>query len=138
MTKIDGVKITINDLSDRIKVVHEAYMNATFNSDEYGRLTYTGETDTEDHGIELRLQVVDGSWYLHSGDPSYDTDHRGYWGCAFLPVLDEDENGDHYAIESYTKKRCREISIDLLEDIAESYSQSLNHSLYCCTRIYKN
>ena len=125
MTIIDGVKITIKDLSEDIKAVHEEYWNANFDSEEYERLTYTGVLDTDDHGIELRLQVVDGSWYLHSGDPQYDTDHRGYWGCAFLPVLDEDENGDHYAIESYTKKQCREISIDLLESVAESYTQLL-------------
>ena len=31
----------------------------------------------------LRLQVVDGSWFIHSGDPQYDTDHRGSWGYGY-------------------------------------------------------
>jgi|TARA_Y100000310_G_scaffold285304_1_gene308691 hypothetical protein len=35
--------------------------------------------------MEIRLQVVDGSWAVHYGDPGYDLDHRGFWGAAWLP-----------------------------------------------------
>lgn len=31
---------------------------------------------------DCRLQVHNGSWYFHTGDSSYDQDHRGYWGEA--------------------------------------------------------
>jgi len=42
--------------------------------------------DLGDAGVDVRLQVwPDGSWNLHTGDSSYDQDHRGYWGAAFLP-----------------------------------------------------
>lgn len=35
--------------------------------------------------MEVRLQVLpDGSWTVLTGDPSYDLDHRGYWGCGYL------------------------------------------------------
>jgi hypothetical protein len=31
----------------------------------------------------IRLQVVDGDWFIHSGDPSFDVDHRGAWGESY-------------------------------------------------------
>ena len=33
---------------------------------------------------DVRLQVYagGGGWDLHSGDSSYDQDHRGYWGSS--------------------------------------------------------
>ena len=33
--------------------------------------------------LDVRLQVFDG-WQVWSGDPQYDIDHRGYWGCGTL------------------------------------------------------
>lgn len=37
-----------------------------------------GETD-------VRLQVYeDGAWAIRVGDPSYDLDHHGFWGCGTL------------------------------------------------------
>lgn len=38
----------------------------------------------DQQGLEVRLQVVDGSWQLHTGDPQYDTDYRGVWGAGAL------------------------------------------------------
>jgi hypothetical protein len=41
--------------------------------------------------VDVRLQVEDdGSWRVHVGDPSYDTDHRGYWGAATISPGDSD------------------------------------------------
>jgi hypothetical protein len=41
-----------------------------------------GEDDDES-SIDVRLQVTEGStWAIHTGDASYDTDHRGYWGAS--------------------------------------------------------
>ena len=79
MRKIFNVPVTIKNISKSLKAIHQGFM-------EYLRSTYTGEVDTEDRGIEIRLQVVDGSYHVLSGDPQYDTDHRGFWGCAFLPI----------------------------------------------------
>lgn len=44
-------------------------------------------TEAEDEeGIDVRLQVYeDGAWAIRVGDPSYDTDHRGYWGASGVP-----------------------------------------------------
>lgn len=35
---------------------------------------------------DVRLHVwPDGEWTIHYGDPSYDQDHRGYWGAGSVP-----------------------------------------------------
>lgn len=40
---------------------------------------------TNDVEIDVRAQLTpDGEWLLHTGDASYDTDHRGYWGVGVL------------------------------------------------------
>ncbi len=60
-------------------------------------------------GMDVRLQVLSsGRWYLHTGDPSYDTDHTGYWGDGFL-APDTD---------------CKELAKDLLDECKESWFQS--------------
>ena len=78
MRKIFNVPVTIKNISKSLKAIHQGFMDADFDSEEYLRSTYTGEVDTEDRGIEIRLQVVDGSYHVLSGDPQYDTDHRGF------------------------------------------------------------
>lgn len=55
----------------------------------------------ETPGFDVRLQVHDGSWSLHTGDASYDQDHRGYWGAGFLTEGDGD---------------CRELAQDLIDE----------------------
>ena len=38
---------------------------------------------------DIRLQVHEnGQWQLHWGDPSFDLDHRGYWGADSIEVDD--------------------------------------------------
>jgi hypothetical protein len=35
--------------------------------------------------IDVRLQVFDGGdWAIRSGDPQYDLDHTGFWGCGSI------------------------------------------------------
>lgn len=47
--------------------------------------------DGDGPSIDVRLQVQsDGSWELHTGDASYDTDHRGFWGASSVSP-DDDE-----------------------------------------------
>jgi hypothetical protein len=39
-------------------------------------------------GVDVRLQVGEGgSWAVHSGDASYDTDHSGFWGAGSLDAI---------------------------------------------------
>ena len=41
------------------------------------------EADSE---MDVRLQVYpNGDWAVRWGDPSYDQDHRGYWGSSSIP-----------------------------------------------------
>jgi hypothetical protein len=47
--------------------------------------TYDPKDIADDDGNacgDIRLQLVDGSWALHTGDAQYDTDHRGWWGAS--------------------------------------------------------
>jgi hypothetical protein len=53
-------------------------------------------------GGDIRLQVHEGGWCVHTGDASYDQDHRGYWGCGFVPA-------------GCTRKDARTIARDLIE-----------------------
>jgi hypothetical protein len=54
-----------------------------------------GDFNSEDaEGIDIRLQVMSrGDWYIHTGDASYDTDHRGFWGSSTL-----DTESDYQAV----------------------------------------
>lgn len=41
----------------------------------------------DEEGLDVRLQVLsNGQWYVHYGDPGYDTDHHGFWGAGSLLV----------------------------------------------------
>jgi hypothetical protein len=62
------------------------------------------ETPDDTAGGDFRLQVHDGAWYTHTGDPQYDQDHRGAWSSAFVP-------------RGAGLKRCREIAREMLREI---------------------
>ena len=109
MKKINNVRITIKDITEALHTIHQGYLDADFDSEEYYNFTYTGEVDTEDRGIEIRLQVVDGSYHVLSGDPQYDTDHRGFWGCAYLPAV------------RTTKQDLKDTAKELINDAFENY-----------------
>lgn len=47
-------------------------------------LSATFFNEDETRGMDVRLQVVDGGWRLWTGDPQYDTDHRGVWASCYL------------------------------------------------------
>ena len=108
MRKIFNVPVTIKNISESLKAIHQGFMDADFDSEEYLRSTYTGEVDTEDRGIEIRLQVVDGSYHVLSGDPQYDTDHRGFWGSAYIPVRT-------------TKQESKDTARELIDSVWEPY-----------------
>ncbi len=42
----------------------------------------------ERYSMDVRLRVASDGWYLHTGDSSYDTDHRGLWGSLSVSRRD--------------------------------------------------
>lgn len=70
----------------------------------------TFEVDRIPEPYDVRLQVVDGSWYVATGDPSYDTDHRGYWGASMFPAYPKRFNS-------------RDMARDLIEQAREDKAQ---------------
>lgn len=49
--------------------------------------------DEEGQSMDVRLQIhEDGMWSIHVGDPSYDQDHRGFWGSTSVPWLESDDS----------------------------------------------
>lgn len=52
------------------------------------------EPHITDGSIDVRLQLIGGSYELHYGDASYDTDHRGSWGAG---TVDRDATDDDLA-----------------------------------------
>jgi len=64
------------------------------------------ESDEED-GLDVRVQYFEnGNYYFHSGDISFDSDHRGYWGYGFIDG------------ETDTELLAKDMIEELLEDIA--------------------
>lgn len=56
---------------------------------------------------DVRLNVQEsGAWCVLWGDPSYDTDHRGFWGAS---TLDQDTD-------------CKELARDLLDQAKEDFA----------------
>lgn len=76
---------------------------------EDDREEYDSDEDfLDDAYIDIRLQVMDDhQWYFHSGDSSYDTDHRGAWGSSSVG-------------KCVSMDEAMEIARDLIEQAAES------------------
>lgn len=53
-------------------------------SDLKGDIDDSYKDEAGNVGIEVRLQVREDGWDIHTGDPQYDNDHRGWWGSGFL------------------------------------------------------
>lgn len=70
---------------------------------------YPDERDPEQSDvIDVRLQVYEaGDWAVHTGDSSYDQDHRGFWGASSLSPT----------------SNCREVAIDLIDQCADHAAQ---------------
>lgn len=62
-------------------------------------------------GTDARLQVRGGSWQLHTGDSSYDQDHRGAWGSSCIAW-------------GCTRAEARETARELLEDCADCHAMT--------------
>ncbi len=60
-----------------------------------------------DESYDVRLQVTDNGWSVHTGDSSYDQDHRGYWGASCIGK----------------GTNCREVAFDLIDQCREHKAQ---------------
>lgn len=58
--------------------------------------------------IDVRLQVSEDGWSIHTGDSSYDQDHRGFWGAS---SMDERTN-------------CYDLAKDLIDQAREHQAQT--------------
>lgn len=66
------------------------------------------DPDTE---LDVRLQVTEDDWQVHSGDPQYDTDHRGFWGYGTMNA-------------AHTKADCMEMARFMIEEAQEQQAVS--------------
>jgi hypothetical protein len=87
------VSVTINHVMKGIVTVinltQDEWME-WYDEDDYKRenVTYDKNGNISDDTLgncscPVRLQVVDGYVCIHSGDPSFDVDHRGAWGYGY-------------------------------------------------------
>jgi hypothetical protein len=65
------------------------------------------ESPEDDPSIDVRVQYLHGIWYGHSGDSSYDQDHRGHWSNSSV-------------VADMTSDDCLEVAQELVEQILES------------------
>ena len=93
--KIDQTKITIKDLTNDV-MYHAKYYNENYDPNYY------------DSFCDIRLQIVDGCYYVLWGDSSFDQDHRGFWGLASLWL-------------NMTKKECYSVAKELIDDAEDHY-----------------
>jgi hypothetical protein len=111
------VSVTINDVMQKIvnaiNLTQDEWME-WYDEDDYKRenVTYDENGNISDDTLgncsyPVRLQVVDGSWYFHTGDNSYDTDHRGAWGYG-------------YASYGMNKTAVRDLARDLITEAMNS------------------
>lgn len=88
------------------------------NSQKYNREDLL-EPGCDTPSIDIRLQVFeDGSWAFHSGDSSYDQDHRGYCGSASIGPDDDD-------------RTCYSVAKDLIESAGEHASWHKRNEKLC-------
>lgn len=100
---------------DRKELVDNVYLTIT---NLRGRYLNAPEIDF----VDIRLQLVDGVYYIHTGDSQYDTDHRGSWGYGSFDTRFSDED---FVIPDIFKKTAEEIVNDALSDYQlEHYSES--------------
>ncbi len=68
------------------------------------------EPGEDSASTDVRLQVWDdGTWNVHTGDASYDQDHRGFWGASCL---------------SYDRQDLEALARDLIEQARDHHSQT--------------
>jgi hypothetical protein len=83
------------------------YLKANFSPEA---LREHGQHPDDPVGTDCRLQIHEGTWSFHSGDASYDQDHRGGWGSGFVP-------------RGVSKAEARRIAKDLIDEAMSDYEE---------------
>lgn len=72
--------------------------------------TYLPVPDGSEPIIECRIQYHNGIFGWYTGQPCYDTDHRGHWGASVVT-------------QNMTREEARNVAGDLLDQVIESAYQ---------------
>jgi len=110
-TLVSNLRVPVSALADSV-YQYGQYLKANFS-----RADLTEDGDDETAGGDMRLQVLAGpdyplvSWRTWEGDNQFDTDHRGFWGSAFVPY-------------GCTRKESQTIARQLVEEAQEAVAMS--------------
>ena len=96
--KIPSIKVLRNDLW-----LHWQYLR-----DRFTKAALT-DPNSDFSGVDVRLQCTSSGWSVHTGDPSYDQSHKGFWGNSTL---------------SYDRQHLGDLARDLIEQAREHYALS--------------
>jgi hypothetical protein len=113
----DRVSVTIKDvirgIVNAINLTQDDWME-WYDEEDYKRENVAYDEDGNysndtlcNCSYPIRLQVVDGYACIHSGDSSFDVDHRGSWGYG-------------YAYYKMSKTAIRDLSRDLINEAMDS------------------
>jgi hypothetical protein len=98
------------------------------------RESVDNDSDEEAYGIDVRLQVTsDGSWFIHFGDASYDTDHRGYWGDSSVPG-----NGERFDAKAVARDLVDQVKEQMAASGTSDEFGSLGHLIRSCNKMQSN
>lgn len=101
--------VTIKEIAAEVYECGQ-YLKANFSPAD---LREHGQHSDDPVGTDCRLQIHDGTWYFHSGEASYDQDHRGSWGSGFVP-------------RGVSKMEARRIAKDLIAEAMSDYHEEDN------------
>lgn len=105
---------------DRQELIDNVYLTIT---NLRGRYLNDPEIDF----VDIRLQLVDGTYHIYTGDSQYDTDHRGSWGYGSFDTRFPDED---FVIPDIFKKTAEAIVDEALADYQlEHYSESKRNGI---------
>lgn len=88
------------------------------------------ENDNDVTYVDIRLQLVDGTYHIHTGDSQFDTDHRGSFGygsvvvtnyidhCIGTLLLTEDE------IDKTQPEEYQQIATEIVDEALEDWEQN--------------
>lgn len=88
------------------------------------------ENDNDVTYVDIRLQLVDGTYHIYTGDSQFDTDHRGSWGygsfvvntyfdhCIGTLLLTEDE------IDKTQPEEYQQIATEMVDEALGDWEQN--------------
>jgi hypothetical protein len=104
-----SLKCPVRQIASELRA-YRAILRANFRTDE--------ELCTD-----VRLQILpDGSWAVHTGDSSYDQDHRGVWGSASVPFSGR---FDSMAMARALWNQCVDMAVDGFDGPTLHYTNEL-------------